>query len=166
MNIEKLVTNNDEQMIRRCIELSEEAVRGGDKPFGALIAKENNILVESTNDAESKVPYHAEIITLMAGQEILNTNDLSGYSLYSNCEPCPMCSFMIREYKLDKVVFSVHSPYMGGQSRWNILEDDVLTRFKPYFSKPPEVVGGVLESEGKKIFDEVGLWMFGKDQEI
>ncbi|MAG75336.1 MAG: hypothetical protein CL811_01140 [Colwelliaceae bacterium] len=163
MNIENLITENDETLIRRCIELAGESVKNGDKPFGALLAKDGNIIFESSNNAKTKVPYHAEILTLMDAQDKLNTTDLSDYALYSNCEPCPMCSFMIREYKLDKVVFSVHSPYMGGQSRWNILEDDVLTRFKPYFSKPPNVVGGVLESEGKRIFDKVGLWMFGKE---
>ena len=36
---------------------------------------------------------------------------------------------MIREYRISRVVFAIMSPFMGGYSKWNILEDDELTKF-------------------------------------
>jgi hypothetical protein len=68
---------------------------------------------------------------------------------------------MIREFKIKKVVFALSSLYMGGYSKWNILEDSELSQFKPYFSEPPEVIPNVLEDEAKKVFDKTPFWMFG-----
>jgi len=68
-----------------------------------------------------------------------------------------MCSFMIREYKIKKIVFSVHSYFMGGFSKWKILQDKEISKFEKFFGKPPEVIAGVLENEGKKVFDNFSL---------
>jgi len=63
------------------------------------------------------------------------------------CEPCPICSFMIREYKISRVVFALPSLYMGGYSKWKILQDTDLTKFNLFFGKPPEVIGSFMEDE-------------------
>ncbi len=151
----------DGKFIRRCIELSEESLEKGDKPFGSIITKDGKILAESSNESENKVNDHAEIPALNKAHELLGTNDLSGCTLYTNCEPCPMCSFMIREFKVGKVVFALPSLYMGGYSKWKILQGRGLSEFKPYFSQPPEVVASVLENEAKKVFGKTESWMFG-----
>ena len=76
-----------------------------------------------------------------------------------------MCSFMIREYRIKKVVFSVLSPLMGGYSKWKILQDDELAKMPDFFGKPPEVIAGVLEHEGKKVMNKFPLFvgLFGSD---
>jgi tRNA(adenine34) deaminase len=103
----------DEKFIRRCIKLSQLSLDHGDQPFGAIITMNGKIIVESLNKSKEKMPYHAEILCLMNAQETLG-NDLSSCTLYTSCEPCAMCSFMIREYKIKRVVFSAHSPNRGG----------------------------------------------------
>ena len=148
---------NDKKYIKRCIKLSEKALDKGDNPFGALIANKEGVLVESENKiAENDVTNHAEIMVMRKAQKMLETNDLSGYTIYSNCEPCPMCSFMIRELKFSRVVFAIKSPHMGGWSKWNILEDRDLLKFEPVFKEPPEVVAGLLEEEAMEVFTEAG----------
>lgn len=154
-------TSQDKKFIKRCIELSEEAVKKGDKPFGCVITKGGKIIVEASNDSENRVNHHAEILAMNKAHDFLKTHNLSACTLYSNCEPCPMCSFMIREFKLKKVIFALPSPFMGGFSRWKILEDKTMAKFKPFFGEPPIVISGVLESEAKKVFDKTPLWMFG-----
>ena len=69
-----------------------EKKEGG--PFGAVIIdKEGNIIstgnnkVLKTNDPTA----HAEIVAIRKACSKLKTNDLSNYTLYSSCEPCPMC---------------------------------------------------------------------------
>lgn len=153
--------NTDETFIRRCIKLSKESVEKGDAPFGALIVRDGEILVEASNNASGRVSDHAEVLALHAAHEKLKTSDLTGCTLYSNCEPCPMCSFMAREYKISRVVFFLPSPFMGGYSKWNILEDNELIMFQPFFGKVPEVVGGVLEDEARGVFEENSMLMFG-----
>ena len=147
----------DKKYIKRCIKLSEKALERGDNPFGALIANKDGVLVESENKiAENDVTNHAEIMVMRKAQEMLKTNDLSAYTIYSNCEPCPMCAFMIRELKFSRVVFAIKSPHMGGWSKWNILEDRDLLKFEPVFKEPPKVVAGLLEEEATEVFTEAG----------
>jgi len=120
-----------------------------------------DIIAEASNDAKTKVSDHTEIIAMHKAKEILGEDKLLECTLYSNCEPCPMCSFIVREYKVARVVFSVSSPFMGGYSKWNILEDKGLESFPDFFGKVPEIVSGILEDEAKKVFDNTPLWMFG-----
>lgn len=149
-----------EKFMRRCFELAEKSLERGDNPFGCVIVKNNEIIVESGNEIKKNdVTNHAEIVAMKKAQKILKTSDLSGYAIYSNCEPCPMCSFMMRELKFKKVVFSLTSPHMGGFSRWDILQDIGLEKFEPVFSKPPEVIVGVLKEEGQEIFKKAGWKM-------
>jgi tRNA(adenine34) deaminase len=151
--------STDELMVRRCIALAEKAVGKGDSPFGALIAKGRTIIVESENRMrqDHDITQHAEILVIRKAQKLLHTSDLSAYTLYSNCEPCPMCSFMAREAKFRKIVFAMPSRYMGGYTRWNILQDKKLAEFPPYFALPPKVISGLLEDEARKTFKRVGL---------
>ena len=151
----------DEKYMWRCIQLSEKAFESGDNPFGCVIAGKNGIVVEARNKIkENDTTNHAEILAMRAAQKLLKTSDLSEYTIYSNCEPCPMCAFMMRELKFKCVVFSVLSLQMGGYSKWNILEDKELIRFKPFFSNPPKVVTGVLEKEVTAIFKKMGWKMY------
>lgn len=155
--------NQNEKFILRCIELAKKGLEKGEAPFTSLITKGNEILVESVNGAVGKISDHAEILVLDMAHKKLGTSDLSDCTLYTICEPCPMCSFMIREYKISKVVFSLYSPFMGGYSKWNILQDQEISRFKDYFGKPPETVAGIFEDKAKEIFAQTSLWMFGSD---
>lgn len=149
--------------IQKCIELSQSSLDNGDAPFGSIVVKDGEIIAESTNYAASRVSDHAEVVALHMAHEKLGTSNLDGAILYSNCEPCPMCSFMAREYKVAEVVYALPSPYMGGHSKWNIMEDDELEQFPPFFGKPPKVTRGVLEAEAKAVFDQTPLWMFGSN---
>lgn len=152
----------DIHYIQQCIELSKQSIAAGDAPFGCLIVKDGEIIGASENNAGNKVSDHAEIMALHKAHQKVGSSNLTGATLYSNCEPCPMCAFMAREYKVSRVVYSVPSPFMGGHTRWNILEDQGLQHFPPYFSKIPEVLGGVLEEEGRAVFLDFGMWMFGR----
>ncbi len=154
-------TEQDKRFMKRCIELSQEAVDKGDQPFGTVITKDDKIIAESSNDSVNRKNNHAEIVALNKAADVLGTNDLYDCTLYTNCEPCPMCSFMMREFKIKKVVFGVSSPFMGGYSKWKILQDKRLSKFEKWFAKPPEVIARVLEDDAKKVFDKTPLWMFG-----
>lgn len=155
--------DQDLQFLQECIDLSAQSVARGDAPFGAMVVLDGEIIGASQNNASQKISDHAEVIALHHAHEKMGHSNLKGATLYSNCEPCPMCSFMAREYKVSRVVYALPSPFMGGHSKWNIMEDDELENFPPYFGEKPEVISGLLESQAKAVFDDFGLWMFGKD---
>lgn len=80
------------------IEAAEEAKKGisnGDGgPFGAvivdsegkIISKGHNMVLSSHDPTN-----HAEVVAIREACRKLGTHDLSGYTIYSSCEPCPMC---------------------------------------------------------------------------
>ncbi len=151
------MSKSDEKHIKKCIELSKAALGAGDNPFGCVIVKNGEVIAEARNKIkEHDVTQHAEIVAMKEAQKKLQTDNFSDCVIYSNCEPCPMCSFMIRELKFKRVVFALESPYMGGFSRWNILRDRGLLKFKPIFAEPPEVVKGILKERAKEVFKEAG----------
>jgi tRNA(adenine34) deaminase len=139
------MTNPDKHFMQRCIELSKLSLDQGDAPFGSLITRDNELIAEGINAANTKVSEHAKITALHNAHQVIGSPDLSGCTLYTSCEPCPMCSFMIREYKISRVVFALPSLYMGGYSKWKILQDTDLTKFNLFFGKPPEVIDNFME---------------------
>jgi tRNA(adenine34) deaminase len=156
----------DRDFMLRCIELSQESVDRGDAAFGSLVALEDKLIAEGRNDYKTRITEHAEIVALNNAHQVLSSADLSDCTLYTSCEPCPMCSFMIREFKIKRVVFALPSRYVGGFSKWPILQDKQLSLLKPIFSDPPLVVAGFMEAEANAVMAQTPLWMFGSDARI
>ena len=97
-----------EELMRRAIALSPEKMKqGAGGPFGAVIARGEEIvaegwnLVTSTNDPTA----HAEIVAIRRACESLGRFDLAGLDIYTSCEPCPMCLSAIYWARLDRIWF-------------------------------------------------------------
>ena len=82
-----------EELMRRAIALSEESVRKGGGPFGAVIARDGVVVAEASNRVtlDNDPTAHAEVSAIRAASLRLGTFDLSGCDIYTSCEPCPMC---------------------------------------------------------------------------
>ena len=145
----------DASMMERCIRHSATAVRCGELPFAALICDGGEVVVETTNQVAQfgDVTRHAELVAISQAQKVLGRKNLSGCTLYSNVEPCPMCSFPIRETRISRVVFAIGSPMMGGLSRWNVLRDRQLSQVMPeVFGPVPEVIAGLARHEAEMVW--------------
>lgn len=143
----------DRQMMARCIELSRTAPREGEFPFACVIGSGTEVLVETTNRVvrDNDISHHAELIAVAQAHKLRGGAKLTDCTLYANVEPCPMCSFAIRESGVGRVVFSIKSPLMGGFTRWNILEDTgVCSHMPEVFSPAPKVVPGFLAKEAAR----------------
>jgi len=161
------VDSIDAAMMRRCLQLSEQSVAAGERPFGAVLAAGTVIVAAAGNrvEADRDVTRHAEVVALADAQRLLRKNDLSGYTLYSIVEPCPMCSFAIRECGIQRVVYALGSPVMGGASRWDVLTDPGLSTSMPQvFGKPPKILGGVLAADAADVWRKWNplFWYFIK----
>jgi tRNA(adenine34) deaminase len=145
----------DLQMMQRCIELSRMAGKAGELPFAAVVCRDGAVIAEATNQVsrDGDVTRHAEILAISRAQQALANTDLRDCTLYSTVEPCPMCSFPIRETRISRVVYAISSPMMGGASRWNLLGDaHISTRMPEAFGPPPAVVTGVLSKEAASVW--------------
>ena len=79
--------------MREAIRLADESVKHGGGPFGAVIVKDGEIIAGSSNSVtiDHDPTAHAEVNTIRQACQKLGTFDLSGCTIYTSCEPCPMC---------------------------------------------------------------------------
>ncbi|MEQ1643073.1 MAG: nucleoside deaminase [Pyrinomonadaceae bacterium] len=103
------MTEADRKFISRAIELARIGVSenaGG--PFGCVVVKngeivgEGNNRVTSTNDPTA----HAEVIAIRNACEALGSFQLDGCTIYTSCEPCPMCLGAIYWARPEKVFYA------------------------------------------------------------
>jgi tRNA(adenine34) deaminase len=161
----------DIRMMSRCIALAEAAAMAGELPFACIVSRGAEIISERMNDVvgAGDVTRHAELIAVSDAQKKLGRTRLRDCALYTIVEPCVMCSFPIRECGIRRVVYSIASPFMGGDTRWDVLTDKTLARRMPvFFRRPPEVVGGVLALEAADVWRRWRplLWALIKQRQI
>ncbi len=96
-----------EELMRKAIALAEENVTNGGGPFGAVIAKDGEIVAVGTNRVtpDCDPTAHAEVSAIRAAAKALGTFDLSGCEIYTSCEPCPMCFGAIYWAHLDAMYY-------------------------------------------------------------
>lgn len=99
----------DHDLLRRAVALSAEAdPKSGDRPFGAVIARDGAVVGEGRNRAGSGADpsAHGEIDAIRNACANLGTAGLAGCVLYTSCEPCPMCEAAIGFAGIERVVYA------------------------------------------------------------
>ena len=96
------------ELMQRAIDLSKDSVKSGGGPFGAVIARNGEIIAEGSNcvTIDNDPTAHAEVSTIRKACKALGTYDLSGCEIFTSCEPCPMCLGAIYWAKLDKIYYA------------------------------------------------------------
>ena len=86
----------------------ENANNSDGGPFGAVIIKDKNIISNGNNKVtvDNDPSAHAEIVAIRNACKELNTFSLEGCSIYTSCEPCPMCLAACYWARLDKIYYS------------------------------------------------------------
>ena len=105
------MNQTDTFFLQKTIALAEENVltgKGG--PFAAIITQNDEIIAVGTNivTAINDPTAHAEVSAIREACRKLNNFQLEGCTLYSNCEPCPMCLGAIYWARLKRVVFAAN----------------------------------------------------------
>jgi tRNA(Arg) A34 adenosine deaminase TadA len=102
------MNTEDQNFLSRAIQLARENVLQGGGPFGAVIVKAGKVVAESANQVIS-IPdptAHAEVQAIRLAAGNLKTFDLSGTTLYTSCEPCPMCLGAVYWSRISRVVYA------------------------------------------------------------
>lgn len=100
---------NDLRYLRRAIDLAGEGMhKGVGGPFGAVIVRNDEIIAEGYNQviAHHDPTAHAEVQVIRKACRKLGTYHLTGATIYTSCEPCPMCFGAIYWARLDRVVYA------------------------------------------------------------
>ena len=76
-------------------------------PFGSVIVKDGKVISKGHNHVvvNHDPTHHGEIDAIRKAGKKLKTFDLSGCSLYTTAEPCPMCLGAILWANIDQVYY-------------------------------------------------------------
>ena len=99
-------------------ELAEFAYNIDEVPVGSVIIKDDTQEIVSTGYNQMKSNKssldHAEIIALRLAMSRLENERLTGCSMISTLEPCPMCAQAISFARLSNIIFSAEDFKSGG----------------------------------------------------
>jgi len=103
------MNTQDKEFMQAAIELAMQNVRnhaGG--PFGSVVVKDGKIIGKGTNAVTTThdPTAHAEVVAIREACQHLGTFQLNGCTLYTSCEPCPMCLSAIYWARIDRLVYA------------------------------------------------------------
>ena len=140
-----------EELMQKAIELSINSVRNGGGPFGAVIAREGEIIAKGSNGVTiyNDPTAHAEVTAIRKACEKLGTFELKGCEIYTSCEPCPMCLGAIYWAHLDKIYYANDRKDAADTG----FDDDFIYQeieVKPQYRKKPSEI--LMREEGLEAF--------------
>jgi tRNA(Arg) A34 adenosine deaminase TadA len=94
--------------MRREIALATENVlSGAGGPFGAVVVRGGEIIATGVNrvTATNDPTAHAEVVAIRAACLALGDFQLKGCTVYTSCEPCPMCLSALYWSRCDAIFY-------------------------------------------------------------
>ena len=103
---------NDEQYMRRALDLARRAQDEGEVPIGAVVVLQDEIIGEGWNRpiAAADPTAHAEIQAMRAAAKQVSNYRLPGATLYVTLEPCEMCVGAMFHARIARAVFGATDP--------------------------------------------------------
>jgi tRNA(adenine34) deaminase len=132
--------------IQQCLVLAEIALQNGNPPVGAIIVFEETVIGKGIESGKSTgdITNHAEILAIRDAINNGHLNNLQQAELFTTHEPCIMCSYLIRHYKLPHIIYGTAVPYIGGAtSQFKILSTEAV----PKWGKKPMITEGICAKE-------------------
>ena len=101
------MNKQDKRFMQLAIDLSIENVANGGGPFGAVIVKDGEVVATGVNrvTANNDPTAHAEVSAIRAACQKVGTFKLEGCTIYTSCEPCPMCLSAIYWAGLSRICY-------------------------------------------------------------
>jgi tRNA(adenine34) deaminase len=139
----------DETYMREALAEAEKAYQKGEIPVGAVAVKEGVIIGRGHNQKEelNDPTAHAEMTALRQAGQALGGWRLTGVTLYTTLEPCPMCAGALVMARAERLVYAVEDPKSGACG--SVLD---IVR-SPHLNHQLKVRGGVLAEEAQGVLD-------------
>lgn len=101
------ITKKDRRYMQLAIDLSIENVQNGGGPFGAVIVRDDKVIATGTNrvTANNDPTAHAEISAIREACTREKNFKLKGCTIYTSCEPCPMCLSAIYWAGIERIFY-------------------------------------------------------------
>lgn len=95
-------------LLERAVALALANAESGERPFGALVARDGEVLATGVNTAlrDDDPTAHAESAALRAACRRLGALDLGGAVIVASAEPCPMCRAAALLSGISRIVYA------------------------------------------------------------
>ena len=145
---------DESELMRLAVARTREGIAAGQSPFGAVLVRGGAVVASTHNTVwrDTDPTAHAEVNCLRQAAKALGTIDLKGCTLYSTCEPCPMCLSAIHWAKVDRVVFGASIDDAAGAGFGELKV--AAARLAEMGGSPLRVEGGLLRDECAALFAE------------
>jgi len=160
MEIGGLVNLTDEKFLRQAIQVAQRARAKGNHPFGAVLVDENDVVLlegESAVNTEHDATGHAEMNLARAACKQFDAAALTKCTMYSSCEPCPMCAGAIFWSGIGRVVYALSGTELyafapDSENKLPLGCREILA----HGGRAVEVIGPAIEDEARVV--HVGFW--------
>ena len=134
-----------ESHMDHALRLAQEAFDRGDWPVAAVIVREDSVVATGQNrqNTRNDVTFHAETDALRTAFAALKTTDLSGATVYTTMEPCPMCAEAMRMAGVSRLVLGLRHADLNRID----LGTYSVEAFCRMMNWPLEIVTGVRHAE-------------------
>ena len=132
-----------ERWMREALAEARLAAAAGDIPVGSVVVWDGRIAGRGHNRREARgdPTAHAEMLAIREAARTRGGWRLSGMTIYSTLEPCPMCAGAMVNARLDTLVLGVRDPKTGAAgSVYDLVRS-------PWLNHRLEVISGVLADE-------------------
>ncbi|MEW6515634.1 MAG: nucleoside deaminase [candidate division FCPU426 bacterium] len=147
-------SRQDENFMRLAIAKARQGVAKGQTPFGAVIVYRGKPVAAAHNQVwrRTDITAHAEMTALRQACRRLKTLHLSGATVYSTCEPCPMCLSACHWARIGRIVYgaSISDAAGFGFNELRISNQTMLRLGKSRIRLAP----GVLRGDCLQVFGE------------
>jgi len=103
-----MTVSDDERWLTQAVALARSNVAEGGGPFGAVVVRGGTVLGVGQNRVTRDLDptAHAEVEAIRAACKAINDFSLAGATLYTSCEPCPLCLAACLWSRADRVVYA------------------------------------------------------------
>ena len=106
----KPISEEDKLFMREAIDMSLKGMRNGDGgPFGCIIVNENGVIIGKGNNkvtSSNDPTAHAEVVAIRDACQNIGHFQLDNCTIYTSCEPCPMCLGAIYWARPARIVYA------------------------------------------------------------
>jgi guanine deaminase len=102
------MNDQDDYFMHQALALAQRGIELGDGgPFGAVVVVDGRIVGQAWNQVVrlNDPTAHAEMLAIRSACEATGSFHLSNASLYTTCEPCPMCLGAAYWARVDNLIY-------------------------------------------------------------
>ncbi|TWI61869.1 tRNA(Arg) A34 adenosine deaminase TadA [Pseudoduganella lurida] len=153
-------TERDHQFLTDVLALAQRSRDEGHHPFAAIIADaDGRILAQAMNASSSDRTAHAEMNALRQASMQYSPEQLAGATMYTNAEPCAMCSGGTYWSGVGRVVYAMSEKSLLELTGSDPENPTLSLPCRDVFAagqRPTEVIGPLREEEARKAHE--GFW--------